>query len=193
MRFGIRNLLLVVAGVAVVCALLVSARNTYYADRRQTESALAKVRGISDVQLHSHFDVTEEVNRSSFSVDGYPGSIVELGGLGRYADQSRFSVSRVGKWTFRVSGRRYGGAYKADTGEPVESNYFGGNILLGPNSPYKELIPFEVDTLQDAVNHYADLIDLFDSWPRESEPGSVMLEDGSTQYYYVVEDPLPPK
>ena len=133
------------------------------------------------------------MNSSSFSVDGHPGSIVELGGLGQYADEGRFSVSRVGKWTFKISGRRYAGAYKADTGEPVESDYFGGNIVLGPDSPYKELIPFEVNTLQDVVNHYADLIDLFDSWPRESEPGSVMLEDGLTQYYCVVEDPLPPK
>ena len=192
MRFGIRNLLLVIVAVAVVCALFVAARNTYYADRRQTESALAKVSGISDVQLHSYVDVIEEVNSSSFSVDGHPGSIVELGGLGRYADEGRFSVGRIGKWTFKISGRRELGAYRADTGEPVESNYFGGHIVLGPDSPYRQLIPFEVATLQDVVDHYADFIGLLDSWPRQSKPGSVMHEDGSTQYYYVIEDPLPP-
>ena len=193
MRFGIRNLLLAVAAAAVVCMLFVIARNAYYAERRQTESTLANVKGISDVQLHSHVEVTEEVHSSNFSVDGHPGSIVALGGLARYADDGRFSVSRVGKWTFKISGRRYGGAYRADTGEPVESNYIGGHIELGSNSPYQDLIPFKIDTLQNVVDHYTDLVDLFDSWPRESEPGSVMLEDGSTQYYYVVEDPSPPK
>ena len=193
MRFGIRNLLLFVAAAAVVCALLVAARNLYDADRRQAQSILVEVKGISDIQLHSHIDVTEEVNSTSFSVDGHPDSIIGIGGLGHYEDDGRFSVSRIGKWRFRVSGHRYGGVYRADTGKPVKSDYFGWHIGLGPHSPYSELIPFEVNTLQDIVDHYADLVDLFETWPRESEPGTVMLDDGSTQYFYVVEDPLPPK
>lgn len=193
MQFGIRKLLLAVAVVAVLCAMFVAVRNAYYADRQRTASALAQVSGISNVKLNFHVDVTEEVNSSSFSVDGHPDSVVGLAGLARYADESRFAVNRVGKWSFRVSGRRHMGAYRADTGEPVASHYFGFSIELGPNSPYKALITFEIDTLQDLVDHYAELIDLFETWPRESEPGSVVLEDGSVQYYYVVEDTLPTK
>lgn len=85
------------------------------------------------------------------------------------------------------------GAYIAATGDPVESKYSGGYIALGPGSPYSELIPFKVNTLQDVVDHYEDLVDLFETWPGESKPGTVKLEDGSTQYYYVVEEPLSPK
>jgi hypothetical protein len=187
MRYGIRSLLTVVAAVAVACALVVAARNTYYADRHQAESLLTKVQGISDVKLHSHVDVTEEVNSSSFTVEGHPGSIVQIGGLRRYEDEGRFSVSRIGKWKFRVSGRHYGGAYRADTGEPVESDYLGGSISLGPNSPYTHLIPFEVNTLQDLADHYTELVELFETWPREAEPGTVTLDDGTAQYYYVVD------
>ena len=85
------------------------------------------------------------------------------------------------------------GAYIAATGDPVESEYSGGYMVLGPGSPYSELIPFEVNTLQDVVDHYEDFVDLFETWPRESKPGTVKLEDGSTQHYYVVEEPLSPK
>lgn len=185
MQFGLRKLLVVVVFFAVVCALFVAARNTYYSARRQTESALAEVKGISDIKLHSHVDITEEINSISFSVKGQPASIVVLGGLTRYADDGRFFVTQVGKWTFWCSGRRSLGAYRADTGEPVESEYFGFSLELGRNSPYKKLFPFELNTLQDVVDHYAELVELFESWPREAEPGTVLLEDGTTQKFFV--------
>ena len=188
MRFGIRSLLFVIFLVSVACALFVVARNTYYADRRQTELALAQVSGISEIKLHSHVDVVEEVNSSSFSVDGFPGSIVELEGLGLYANKGRFWISRIGKWKFKVSGRRRVGVYRADTGEPIESDYFGSSIELGHNSPYKDLMPFEINTMQDLADRYGDLVELFETWPRKANPGSVTLEDGTIQSYFVVED-----
>jgi len=188
MRFEIRSLLLFVAVVAVVCALCVAARNHYYGQRRQAELVLAEAKGISNIQLHAHVDIVEEINGISFSVDGHPGSIVSLGGLGHYETESTFAVSQIGKWQFKVSGQRHLGAYNASNGEPVESQYISGYIQLGPSSPYKDLIPFEVNTLQDVVDHYAELVDLFDSWPREAEPGSLTLVDGTTQFFHVVEE-----
>lgn len=188
MQFGIRKILLLIVGATVMCSLFVVGRNSFYSERRQTESVLATIKGISNIQLHSCVDVIEEVNSSSFSVDSHPGSIIRIGGLCQYADKGRFAVSRIGNWTFRISGRNFGGAYKASTGEPVESDYFGYHIKLGVDSPYRKLIPFDVSTLQDVVDHYQELVDLFESWPREAEPGTVTLEDGTTQYYYVVEE-----
>ncbi|MCA9195028.1 MAG: hypothetical protein KDB03_24820 [Planctomycetales bacterium] len=188
MRFTIRNLLLVVTVVAVVCAILAYARRVYYADRWQANSMLADVKGISNIQLHSHTEVVEEVHSSSFAVEGHPHSIIEIGGLGQYQSERRFSLTRIGKWTFRVSGCGHIGVSVAATGEAVESDYFGGAIELGPDSPYKKLFPFEVESLQDVVDHYPELIILFETWPREDEPGQVMLEDGTTQSFYVVEE-----
>lgn len=74
------------------------------------------------------------------------------------------------------------------TGEPIESNYIAGHLELGPASPYSDLIPFEVNTLQDVVDQYAEIVDLLETWPREAKPGSVKLEDGTTQYFYVIEE-----
>lgn len=193
LRFGIRSLLIAAAAVAVMCALFVAARNQYYAERRQVNSVLADVDGISIISLHSHIDVTEEINGTSISVDLHPDSIVQLGSLRDYEDTGRFFVSRIGNWRFNVSGRRHMGAYIAATGKPVESEYVGAHIVLGPESPYSELIPFEVNSLQDVVNHYEDLVDLFETWPGESNPGTVTLDDGTTQYYYVVKDPSSPE
>ena len=169
-------------------SLFVAGRNTFYSERRQTEAVLAAVQGISNIELHSYIDITEEVNASCFSVKSHPGSVVGVGGLCSYADEGRFALSRIGKWAFRTSGRRYGGAYVAATGEPVESDYFGYHLALGVGSPYHALIPFEVNTLQDVVDHYQELVDLFETWPREADPGTVTLEDGTTQFFYVVEE-----
>ncbi|XZE17669.1 hypothetical protein SH449x_002944 [Pirellulaceae bacterium SH449] len=78
--------------------MFVTARNNYYAERFQTESALAKIKGISNIKLHSYNDVTEEIRSSSFSIDSQPGSIVQLGGLVKYADEGRFSIHRIPRW-----------------------------------------------------------------------------------------------
>jgi hypothetical protein len=188
MQFGIRKILLLIVGATVLCSLFVVGRNTFYSERRQTESVLAAIQGISNIQLHSCVDVIEEVNSSSFSVDSHPGSIIRIGGLCHYADKGRFAVSRIGNWTFRISSRIVGEAHVAATGEPVESDYFKYHMIFGVDSPYRELFPFEVNTLQDVVDHYQELVDLFESCPREAEPGTVTLEDGTTQYYYVVEE-----
>jgi hypothetical protein len=188
MRIVIRKPRIIFVGLVGMCVLFVFARSTYYSERRQTESVLATIKGISNISLHSHIDVTEEVNSSSFSVDGHPGSIVRLGGLCSYSDEGRFMVSQVGKWGFRISGRGYTGVYEAETGEPVESDYSGFHIAFGVDSPYQAMVPFEVNTLQDVVDHYDELVNLFETWPREAEPGTVTLEDGTTQYFYVIEE-----
>lgn len=188
MRFVIRSFLFTVVVVAFVSSLFVAAHKAYYAERRQAEAILAELKGISNIRLHSHVDITEAVHATSFTVDAYPGSMIVLAGLCAYRDGGVFAASRIGKWTFKISGRHYGGAYIAATGEPVESDYFGWHLCLGVDSPYRELIPFEVQTIQDVVDHYQELVDLFESWPRETEPGTVTLEDGTTQYYYVVEE-----
>ncbi len=188
MQFGIRKLLFLAAAVAVVCALYVSARNYYYAERRHAELVLAEVSGISNVKLHSYVDVVEEVASTSFSVDGQADSVVAVAGLGNYKNDRSISVSSLGKWRFRVFGQRHVGAYSVDTGKPVVSQYLGCHIQLGPASPYKDLLPFEVSKLQDVVDHYAELEELFEHWPRAAKPGSVILEDGTTQFFYVVEE-----
>lgn len=186
MRFGIRKLLLFIALAAALCSLFVIARNTYYYDRFRTESVLYKLQGISNIKLHAYVDVTEEINSSSFTVDGQTGSLVALGGLASYEKGRRFWVTRVGPWNFRVTGRRHIGAKNAVTGEPVQSDYLGSGIELGPNSPYNSLFPFKLTTPQDLVDHYAELVDIFETWPGKANPGKVTLADGTTQFYHVL-------
>ncbi len=179
--------MLATVAIALVCALLVYARNLYNAERREAQAVLEEVEGIA-FTIDTFHDVVEAVSRVNVSVDKHPDSHIELGGLANYQSHGQFSLGRLGKWRFVICGRRYAGAYQAATGEPVESNYSGGHIVLGPKSPYNELLPFEVHTLQDLVDHYAELVNLFETWPREAEPGTVRLADGSTQYFYVVEN-----
>jgi hypothetical protein len=146
------------------------------------------LKGISDISLHSHVEVVEEIHGVTFTVDRHPNSFVSLAGLGDYEQNGPFWLSKLGKWRFKISGRRFDVVYDAVSGEPIESQYIGSHIELGTNSPYKDLIPFELASVQDVIDHYQDLIDLFESWPRETKPGTVMLNDGTVQYFYVIED-----
>jgi hypothetical protein len=188
MQFGIRRLLIAVTVVAVACALYIAALNCYYSERNLTTSVLAQIKGISNIKLISYIDIIEEIKGCSFSVDGQPDSMITVGGLGDYEDQGSFTVSKIGKWRFRIFGQRHMGSFLESTGEPIESNYWSGHLGLGPASPCRDLIPFEFNTLQDVVEHYAEFVDLLESWPREAKPGSVKLEDGTTQFFYVIEE-----
>jgi hypothetical protein len=188
-QFGIRKLFLAASIIAVMCVLYVAARNRYYADRIQVQSILAGVQGISDIKLHPHFDVVEEVNHISVTVENIPDSMITFGGLADYGEAGRFSVGRIGKWQFRISGRRHGLVFDSETGESIESSYFSGHITFGRGSPYNKLLPFEINTVQDLVDHYEDLVQVLANWPRETKPGSVVLDDGSTQFYSVREAP----
>ncbi len=188
MRFGIRHLMLAVALVALFGGLFVMARHRYYKERRETHLTLAQVKGISNIEIRTYVEEFEEVASSSFSVDDVPGSIIEIGNLNDYLDHGRIYLNRIGKWKFRISGRGHLGAVDANTGKPVESSYIGSYIAVGSNSPFKELIHFEINSLQDLVDHYQELNDLFESWPRQTNPGTIQLEDGNLLHYSVTPD-----
>lgn len=180
--------MIAVALVAFFGGLFLTARHLYYNERRVTHLTLAKVKGISDIKVRTYVEEFEEVASSRFTVDNVPGSIVEIGNLNDYLDSGRIYLNRIGKWKFRISGRGHLGAVDANTGKSVESSYIGSYIAVGSNSPFKQLIPFEINSLQDLVDHYQELNDLFESWPRQTNPGTIQLQDGSLLHYSVTPD-----
>ena len=172
--------------VALICGMISFASRMYYAERYAVQAILKKVDGI-EYSIDTHQDVMEEVAKVTITVDSIPDSKIVLVGLSEYESNGRFAISQLGKWQFVITGSTFLGATDSKTGEPVKSNYWGGYIAMAPHSPYKEFIPFPINTVQDIVDHYEELNDLFDTWPRESEPGQVILEDGSVQKYYVLD------
>jgi len=38
------------------------------------------------------------------------------------------------------------------------------------------------------VDHYRELVELLEAWPREAEPVALTLEDGTTQQFFVVKE-----
>ena len=186
-RFTLLGLLLTTAAVSVACSLYLCARNFYYKERRETLAVLRDIKGIA-YEITTFIDVVEEVARVNITLDEHPDSHIAISSLGSYRSEHKLGISRIGKWQFVIFGRRHAGAYHVATGEPVESDYLSRHIEFGPDSPYNKIIPFKVQTLHDLVEHYPELVDLFETWPREAEPGTLTLEDGSTQYFYVVEE-----
>ena len=186
LRFGTHGLLWTTLIIALICGVISFAYRMYYAERYAVESFLKKIDGIG-YSISTYEDVMEEVANVTITVDGIPDSTIVLVGLSEYESNGCFAITQIGKWRFVTTGTRFLGAHDSTTGEPVKSNYWGGHIAMDPNSPYKEIIPFPINTVQDLVDNYEDLVDYFDTWPRESEPGQVILDDGSIQKYYVLD------
>lgn len=172
--------------VAIICGVISFASRMYYAERYAVQAILKKVDGIG-YSIDTFEDVLEEVAKVTITVDGIPDSRIVLVGLTEYESNGSFAITQLGKWRFVTTGSRFLGAVDSATGEPVKSNYWGGHIAVDPHSPYKEIIPFPINTVQDIVDHYQELVGYFDKWPRESEPGHVILDDGSVQKYYVLD------
>ena len=172
--------------VALICGVISFASRTYYAERYAVQAILKKVDGIG-YSIDTFEDVLEEVAKVTITVDGIPDSKIVLVGLSEYESNGRFAISQIGKWRFVITGSTFLGARDSTTGEPVRSSYWGGHIALDPKSPYRNIIPLPINTVQDIVDHYQELVDHFDSWPRETEPGQVILDDGSVQNYYVLD------
>lgn len=186
LRFGIRGLLWATLIVAIICGVISFASRMYYAERYAVQAILKKVDGIG-YSINTFEDVTEEVANVTITVDSVPDSKIVLVGLSEYESNGCFAITQIGKWRFVTTGSRFLGAVDSVTGKPEKSNYWGGHLAINPNSPYKEIIPFPINTVQDIVDHYEELVEFFDSWPRESNPGRVILEDGSVQKYYVLD------
>ena len=178
-RFGTRSLLWITLIVAILCGLISFAYRMYFAERYAVESSLKKIDGIG-YSISTHEDVIEEVASVTITLKDLPDSRIVGYGFATSESTGAFALGEI-------QGRRFLGATDSSTGEPVESNYWGGCIQLGNHSPYKDIIPYPTHTLQDIIDHYEELVDYFDTWPRESEPGRVVLEDGSVQKYYVLD------
>ena len=185
-RFGTRSLLWITLIVAMLCGLISFAYRMYFAERYAVESYLKKIDGIG-YSISTHEDVIEEVASVTITLKDLPDSRIVVYGLATYESTGAFALGEIGKWRLVIQGRRFLGATDSSTGEPVESNYWGGCIQLGADNPYEKIIPYPTNTLQDIIDHYEELVDYFDTWPRESEPGRVVLEDGSVQKYYVLD------
>ncbi|MCA9105745.1 MAG: hypothetical protein KDA83_09990 [Planctomycetales bacterium] len=183
--FTLRRLLWLVAMFALVSLIAVWVRNQHYSERREINAALAQIQGLSNVRLRTHQEGTEQVDSVAVSLAGKPDSVIEFGNLHALEPSGTFFVSRIGPWTFSVSGKRHLGVVDAMSGKSIESDYLSGHIPFGPTSPYADMFPFDVSSPQSLVDHYDEVLDALSSWPREDSPGSVKLVDGTTQWFFV--------
>jgi hypothetical protein len=183
-QFGTRVILLITIVAAALCGAFAWGWQAYYSERHAALAVLSKIKGIS-YTLDTVADVSERVTKATITIDGIPDSQVVVVGLPQYATSGRFAISQIGRWRFVVSGLAYLGAKDSETGEPIQSGYLAGYLTLGKNSPYRDVIPFPINTPQDLINHYQEFVNLLESWPIESAPGRVFLEDGSVQSYFV--------
>ena len=60
----------------------------------------------------------------------------------------------------------------------------GGCIDIGPESPLKSILPFTVRNLQELIDRYDELEQIFDNWPRYPDVRQLEMSATRTMTYY---------
>lgn len=96
-------------------------------------------------------------------------------------------IHSIGGIVPRYRKKGYLGAYKAATGEPTISEGFGGNLNIAPGGAFASRFPFEVSTIQTAVERYHEIFATVQEWPASPElPGHFTTADEIDYLYWTI-------
>ena len=188
-RYNVRTLLIVTAVAAVFCTVPVLWRGCYYNERNNIARLLARYPEIQHVSYGGFPDeFTENVVVTTIALRDRDNAILKLCGLENHNDGSfrHLRIQRIGDWTFVVGGYGHSGVTKIATGEPVKSHFLTANVDIGPDSEFKDILPFTVSTLDELLERYDELVAYFETWPTKDNHGTLMFSDGIERYYYSI-------
>ncbi|MCC9606863.1 hypothetical protein LOC68_15735 [Blastopirellula sp. JC732] len=182
---------LVVAGAAGIYKM---SQTSFYRERDQCLANFQRMPGIDNVVVHGHEVSRFEVDSVQFSLAGRPDTLVKLGGQEELFDckssdrLESLAVLQIGPWTFGGQGKKPRKGSTAE--EPLFSKFGIYALSFGPDSPLRDLVPLKIESVDDLVEHYDELVELLESWPRKEAPGH--LERGDETLDYWVIDNRPP-
>lgn len=153
-----------------------------HSERLQYLANLQQMDGIADVQIHG--DETSRrfaVRRIQFSLANRPETLVEI-----YAShslrscrsndrQSHLTFTRIGPWRITAQAKV----------KNMARTWDALGIETGTAGKFRDKFPFAVESIDDVVQRYDEIVAILESWPRESEPGR--WEDEHIQIDYWVE------
>jgi len=149
---------------------------------------LNQIPGVEVVDMKWIDDLGPEHILAEIAIEG-KGRML-LAGLEKktFTQPSGVLLYRVGEFEFRVSGEHY--SMQHPVGEPnnvrrVKSEFSGGGLSTGEDGRFSHLFPFELVTVQDAVEHYEEIYEFVSQSPQPPEKGHFKDEDGLNTYYWV--------
>lgn len=186
LRFGLRLLFWITAIVAVFAYIPTMLYRGYYWQLNHVNAVLAANREIENVRIEGNEDVFYEAEWVEFSICGKPGSKVALvvPHGERIDGGTKLWLSQLGPWSFTTFGHGYDGVTLIDTGEPIKTDFNWNWVDVGSDGPFAELIPVKANTVADIVEHYDELVEFFETWPKQSSPGKVQDQSGTLLHYF---------
>lgn len=181
---GSATLLLALAGVGVLWYYsclgpgYYSELNAVVAEfRKMPHVELVEINGVDDLFLEhisARIRVQEKGEMVFFNLD-----------RDSFRGAKHLRLCSVGPYTIRVEGEGYVGVFEAASGKPVRSQFFGGDADIGPNGEFAKMFPFQISTIQSAVDRYDDIYYLISGWPQKSAKGHFRDAKGTEFYYYI--------
>ncbi len=157
----------------------------YYAEINAVRERLEDIPGVEILELDCVEDITIEHISGRINIAGK--GEVTLFNLSE--DSFRHSESirlrSIGPYDLRVESEGYVGVYESATGNPVRSEFYGGDADIGPAGEFASLFPFEIATVQAVVARYDDILRIIAAWPVESNKAHFKDRTGTDYYYYV--------
>ena len=181
---------------AVVCLVFIAgagffwyelAGPGYYSELNAIRGELERIPQVEIAELDGVHDLTLEHIWARIHIAGK--GDMAFGGLDRDSvrDTKHLLLVSVGPYRIRVRGEGYVGVYKADTGKPVRSEFWGSPVDIAPEGVFAHLFPFKIPNIQTAVAHYEDIFRIIGAWPQESSQPRHFRDAKGTNFYYWVE------
>lgn len=189
-QFPLPALIFVTLLVASIAGLYKAGQRAYYYNRDQVLASFQRMPGIEAVVVHGRPDpdfFELSVEDVEFSLAGRPQTRVRL-----TADYSlrhcqaneslrRLTIEQIGPWTFDGYGKESVPGYDP---AKVTAPFTIDALTLGEEGRMQQLLPWKIESVDDLVAHYDEIVALLETWPRRENPGH-WEQDGVSFDYYV--------
>ena len=185
-QFRIWMLLLVLTIVGLICAVPVYRKAMFHADRIKVGKLLRNVQGIEKIWIDpiiTKDSTREKIFTTSFSLKDRPHTLISIKNLENSEPDGRLKeieLTRIGDLQIWVQG-------KHGPDSKLSGDWYSSGVEVGCDEVSQRLIPIKIETFQELVDRYDEILAIVDKWPRL--PGEYKFVDRKNRElsYYVAQ------
>lgn len=177
-----------IAVTALLCKLPAIWHSIYYGERIKIAELIQQTPAVLSAEYGFDADITENIIVTRIKLRERPDAILKLCRLEDHENGSfrHLHVQQIGDLILFVGGFRDLDRQNKENGDPVKSDFWQVDVDIGPESEFRDILPFTVSKLDELFARYDELIAYFETWPTLGSPGTIRLPDGRERYYYVL-------
>lgn len=159
----------------------------YYQERIKIDELIKQTPAVRSAEYLFDTDITENIIVTVIELRDRPDATLRLCRLEDHENGSfrHLYVSQIGDLILFVGGYRDSDRPKKENGEPAMWDFAQPSVDIGPDSEFKDILPFTVSTLDELIERYDAIIAYFETWPTSDNRGTIRLPGGDELQYYV--------